>query len=553
MELDQTFDRTILSNFLRCSVRLLNFALVESFQKQKSNYRSDERITSFRQTPVKQAPVSAPNKQDVEPSSHTILVDVTGVLTQSADRTVTNRYMERILVNQALADPDPDVICIRLNHETDRFEVVTEPDLESIHVRPNGDGELSESEIIWQDAKIAAAQIPDLGHDFDRDIALRLLAAWDSSNKLRPRQSTTNRVLYNYYKTRTRLLRLTEQASAAQRLSKEPNPTDGILLASLHMLSDRNQAKYRQLTNKLCFVAPEHYSHEHSKHSPNWHDFNLHISVLKQLRDEGALALCCSESTSRRMVDFDSSNGTLGMPAATFPMPSVLFEKAKDLGEVKGFEASQPFVLYSSTIEVRKNHILLARVWNRALKVGLKLPKLVCVGQWGWKTDDLVRYLNDNPWLEQHIEFREDVNDIQLINLYRSAQFCVYPSFHEVSGWGASEALDFGIPVIISTNEALQEATRYLMPTLDPTDVDAWLKEIHNLATNPFKHDLLCKKIDEHYERSSAWNAWNAVKSAMREAVANSALVHQNSTSPNAAELQRLDALPTIDYLRRSA
>ena len=73
-----------------------------------------------------------------------------------------------------------------------------------------------------------------------------------------------------------------------------------------------------------------------------------------------------------------------------------------------------------------------------------------------------------NPQLADHVVFLGSVSDDELIDLYRSAIFSVFPSFLEGWGLGASESLDFGLPVVVSTADALREATRDLMPAIDP-------------------------------------------------------------------------------------
>ena len=81
-------------------------------------------------------------------------------------------------------------------------------------------------------------------------------------------------------------------------------------------------------------------------------------------------------------LDFD-------LPVAAVPLATELRLKAK------GADARLPndvtdilardYVLCVGTIEVRKNHLLLTRIWERlADELGDALPDLVFVGKWGW-------------------------------------------------------------------------------------------------------------------------------------------------------------------------
>ena len=98
--------------------------------------------------------------------------------------------------------------------------------------------------------------------------------------------------------------------------------------------------------------------------------------------------------------------------------------------KVKG----RKFVLYCSTIEIRKNHVLLLKVWHRLLPLlGDRLPALVFCGRWGWMYDELVAFMAAHPELGEHVQFRSNLSDRQLAELYRDAEFSVYPS--AVEGW----------------------------------------------------------------------------------------------------------------------
>ena len=206
----------------------------------------------------------------------------------------------------------------------------------------------------------------------------------------------------------------------------------------------------------------------------------------------------------------------MGSPFDQFQLPSILFEKAKEAGKTGRIKAQRPFVIYCSTVEVRKNHILLARVWKKALDQGLAMPDLICAGKWGWGVEELEKFMEDNPQLKRFIHFAGPVEDDELIDYYRSALFSVFPSFTEGWGMGASESLDFGLPALVSTADALEEATRGLMPRLAPDDVDGWLKAIHTLANDADALEQLRNKIRQNYTPVSERESWESIKSIIR-------------------------------------
>ena len=197
-------------------------------------------------------------------------------------------------------------------------------------------------------------------------------------------------------------------------------------------------------------------------------------------------------------------------------MPSTLYNQARENGFAPRELKLPPFVLYCSTVEIRKNHLLLARTWKRALDEGRTLPMLCCAGRWGWGVDELATFIDEHPDLRACIRFLGPVPDEELVALYRNALFGVYPSFLEGWGLGASEALDFGLPVIISTADALREATCGLMPAIDPCDEDGWYRTIAEWADNPTLVDALRRKIADDYRPVAEIESWNAIKQAIR-------------------------------------
>ena len=147
------------------------------------------------------------------------------------------------------------------------------------------------------------------------------------------------------------------------------------------------------------------------------------------------------------------------------------------------FQDGRPFVLSCGTIEMRKNHLLLLRVWERlrgALPPG-RLPRLVFVGRWGWGAEAVRLWVTRDWRMAPHVTVLEEVPDAMLGALYRHALFTVFPSHAEGYGMPVAESLASGTPVITGTHPALREASEGLMPALDPDDLGAWEREVTRL------------------------------------------------------------------------
>jgi glycosyltransferase involved in cell wall biosynthesis len=136
------------------------------------------------------------------------------------------------------------------------------------------------------------------------------------------------------------------------------------------------------------------------------------------------------------------------------------------------------FVLYVSTVEVRKNHLRLVEVWNRLAKdLGDALPLLVIAGKRGWKAKEVIELLDaanerDRTRRREPIVFVEGPSDAELQWLYASCDFTVFPSLAE--GWGlpVGESLWFGKACAASQSTSIPEVGQGLCVYFDPARQD---------------------------------------------------------------------------------
>jgi FkbM family methyltransferase len=194
--------------------------------------------------------------------------------------------------------------------------------------------------------------------------------------------------------------------------------------------------------------------------------------------------IAISRFTAESFDRFIARPNGIDVPVEYAPLPNFLRERAPETGEaaVRDLDGRN-FVIYCSTIEIRKNHVLLLNLWDelRQRVAPEKLPILVFVGKWGWSMET-VRLVVDHNWrLRPHLRVMVAISDAELIWLYRHARFTVFPSLTEGFGLAAAESLSFGTPVIISDCPALLEATEQLMPAFHPHDFMGWLRELEQL------------------------------------------------------------------------
>ena len=146
------------------------------------------------------------------------------------------------------------------------------------------------------------------------------------------------------------------------------------------------------------------------------------------------------------------------------------------------------YALFVSTIEPRKNHALLHRIWRRLLDAGIPQRhdfQLVFVGRPGWGTEALLQQFAEDTRGDCNFQYLPNAGDGLLKRLYRDAAFCLYPSLYEGFGLPIIEAFAHGRAVIASNAGSIPEVVQDLSPSLDPGDEEAWHRTMRQWIEDP--------------------------------------------------------------------
>jgi glycosyltransferase involved in cell wall biosynthesis len=133
------------------------------------------------------------------------------------------------------------------------------------------------------------------------------------------------------------------------------------------------------------------------------------------------------------------------------------------------------------------------------------ITDLVCVGMHGWGVEKMYESYAQDKQLQKHMFFYTDVSDSELNELYSKCTFTLFPSHVEGWGLGAVESLLYKKVSVISTCEALSEATQGLMPSIDPYDTDAWAEMVMKLSLDKVFRNELEQKISDEF-KIRHWN-----------------------------------------------
>ena len=142
-----------------------------------------------------------------------------------------------------------------------------------------------------------------------------------------------------------------------------------------------------------------------------------------------------------------------------------------------------PYFVCIGTIEPRKNHLLLLKIWrDMAQRLGADTPKLLLIGRRGWENENILDMLDRCPALVGVVREYANLPDKLVAKLLQGARALLFPSFTEGYGLPLAEALALGVPAICSDLPALREVGGQVPEFLDPLDGLGWRRLILDFA-----------------------------------------------------------------------
>ncbi len=135
----------------------------------------------------------------------------------------------------------------------------------------------------------------------------------------------------------------------------------------------------------------------------------------------------------------------------------------------------KPYFVILSTIEPRKNHVLLLQIWrDLVMRQGDRAPHLIVLGQRGWECENALDLLERCPCLNGFVTEIAGCSDADLVTYLYHSQALLIPSFAEGYGLPLVEALVLGVPVIASDLPVFQEIAGNIPEYVDPLDGKRW-------------------------------------------------------------------------------
>ena len=166
----------------------------------------------------------------------------------------------------------------------------------------------------------------------------------------------------------------------------------------------------------------------------------------------------------------------------------------------------QPTFVSVGTIEARKNHLLLLKLWTRFIdRLKEKAPRLLIVGRRGWEADEVFTLLDREKHLNGHVVEMNGCTDEELARHLSSARALLFPSYAEGFGLPLVEALDLGVPVIASDLPVFREIGQGVPTFVGPTDEAAWETAVLDFAReNSAERAAQLERVQQF--RSPSWD-----------------------------------------------
>jgi glycosyltransferase involved in cell wall biosynthesis len=176
--------------------------------------------------------------------------------------------------------------------------------------------------------------------------------------------------------------------------------------------------------------------------------------------------------------------------------------------------SKRPYFVTLGTIEGRKNHQLLLRLWHSLVSdMGELAPELLIIGQRGWKADDVFRQLDDLGPLKGHVRELNGCDDLELTKLVSGARALLMPSIVEGFGLPVIEAFQLSVPVVASDLAVYREIAGETPAYVDPYDVSGWEAVVRDLLDDGEERQRQLRAIplyqpptwEGHFRKVEAW------------------------------------------------
>ncbi|MFC4951834.1 glycosyltransferase family 4 protein [Acinetobacter puyangensis] len=246
-----------------------------------------------------------------------------------------------------------------------------------------------------------------------------------------------------------------------------------------HLLKQKIKINFNLLCHDIIPIThPEFLPEQHSAL------FKIYFSEVIDVVDK---FYCNSHFTKQELVKYLKEEQKSIPPIHVITLGCDLYKKETIRhSEFIDQLVKDKYLLFVSTIEIRKNHKVLYEAYLSLIEQGItNLPKIYFVGRRGWKVENLLKNLDSDHRIHNKIIILDHVSDGDLIQLYKKCWFTLYPSFIEGYGLPVAESLSFGKYCLSSNTGSLPEVGGNYIDYLNPHNINEWCEKILFLINHP--------------------------------------------------------------------
>lgn len=267
---------------------------------------------------------------------------------------------------------------------------------------------------------------------------------------------------------------------------KDKNAAFTLYLDPLYVL--RNQLKKNDVV--LCHdIGP--ISHPHLYYPSTT---ELYQKAYEKILRSQAGIVFVSEFSKSAFIENFGSNFRFLQSIPLYLRSNLAQVPAEPLPEIK-----KPFLLTVGALEHRKNHALTIKAYQDG-RFDERGYELIICGSRGDSSEEIKTLVSQ----VQGVKLLGYVTDGELSWLYQNAEVFVLPSQFEGFGMPALEAAAFGLPLVISKNNALEEAVNDLGIAVNHNESAEIIGGIESaLNLNKSQRDSLALKLKECAKNAS--------------------------------------------------
>ena len=232
---------------------------------------------------------------------------------------------------------------------------------------------------------------------------------------------------------------------------------------------------------------------------PNYNSDKILMDEIFESISSDDYVICVSENTKKDLLEIvpkiNPNNVFVSLLAASPKIFHVCEDKEKFRDLQQKYHLPNKYFLGLSTLEPRKNIDHVINCFVRTItENNIDDLSLVLVGSKGWDYEKIFEAHENSEKLKAKILILGRVPDEDLATIYSNASAFFYMSFYEGFGLPPLEAMQCGVPVVVSNNSSLPEVVGDAGILLNPTDKNMLCQTMFELYKNKELRAKLSKK-----------------------------------------------------------